>query len=290
MNRQVPKKYTIVGDGKVARHFMHYFNLVGISYNQWQRKQSTKQLQQAVAHSDVVLILISDDAIENFIHQHPFLNDKTLVHFSGVLTVDNASGCHPLMTFTQELYDLDSYQSIPFVCDEAVDFKALFPQLSNESFSIAKENKAYYHAMCVMAGNFTQILMRETTKQLNSELQFPKDILFPYLMQNSKNFIANPEKSATGPLERGDFSTINKHLQVLQDDALEGIYKSFLKLSNVNILSLTKPTPSFQKATPSFPRRREPPSRCHVLNNKILDSGDSRLRGNDGSFVKERTQ
>jgi hypothetical protein len=102
-----------VGDGKVARHFRHYFDLLGISYNQWQRTQSIKQLQQAVAQSDVVLILISDDAIDAFIHKNSFLQDKTLVHFSGTLTIDNAFGCHPLMTFGQDLYNLESYQAPP---------------------------------------------------------------------------------------------------------------------------------------------------------------------------------
>ena len=233
MNRQVPNKYTIVGDGKVARHMMCYFNLIGIAFNQWQRQQSLKLLQQCVAQSDVVLLLISDDAIEPFIHQHLFLQDKTLIHFSGVLTFDKAFGCHPLMTFGQDLYDLETYQRIPFVCDEAVDFLHLFPQLGNKSFSISPQDKAYYHAMCVMAGNFSQMLMRETTKQLTNQLNLPTDILFPFLLQNTKNFIANPEHSATGPLQRGDCATINKHLHVLKGNVLEEIYQSFIELNTM---------------------------------------------------------
>ena len=232
MNRQVPNKtYTIVGDGKVARHMMHYFNLVGISFNQWQRKQSTKQLQQTVAQSDVVLILISDDAIQTFIQVNPFLQNKTLVHFSGTLVIDNVFGCHPLMTFGQDLYALETYQNIPFVCDEGVVFNNLFPQLQNQSFNIPAAQKAYYHAMCVMAGNFTQTLMRESANHLHENLGLPVDILFPYLLQNTQNFINNPKQSATGPIQRRDFTTVKKHLQVLEGDNLAGIYKSFLKFS-----------------------------------------------------------
>ena len=233
MNRQVPnQKYTIVGDGKVALHIKHYFNLTGICFNQWHHSQSLLQLQQSVAQSDVVLILIPDDVIESFIQNHAFLQERKLVHFSGTLNLERIISCHPLMTFSHELYELNTYQSMPFVCDESIDFDALFPQLNNKSYTLNKKDKAYYHAMCVMAGNFSQLLMRETAKQLNSKCDLPIDIMFPYLLQNTKNLIAYPENSATGPLERGDFSTISKHIMALQNDELKGIYKSFLKFSN----------------------------------------------------------
>lgn len=242
MNRQVPKKtYTIVGDGKVARHFVHYFNLLGISSNQWQRQQSINQLQQSVTQSDVVLLLISDDAIEQFIQQHPFLQNKILIHLSGSLIIEQAIGCHPLMTFGQEFYDLETYQSMPFICDNGVDFSAVFPQLKNQSYSVEPKQKAYYHAMCVMAGNFSQVLMRETSQQLNNQLDLPLDLMFPYLLQNTKNFIANPKTSATGPLERGDITTVQKHLQVLEGNELENIYQSFIEFSSHQLVGFSQP-------------------------------------------------
>ncbi len=250
MNRQVPnKKYTIIGDGKVACHFGHYFNLVGISFNQWHRKLTIKQLQHAVAKSDVVLLLISDDAIEDFILQHSFLHNKILIHFSGTLILDKAFGCHPLMTFANELYDLETYQSIPFVCDENTDFDALFPQLKNTSYTLTREHKAYYHAMCVIAGNFTQTLMRKTAHQLHDKLGLPVDISFPYLLQTTQNFINNPEGSATGPIERSDFTTVKKHLQVLQGNELEGVYKSFVELNSLRVVNFSQPKHGLKSTT-----------------------------------------
>jgi len=274
VNRQVPNpKYTIVGDGKVARHFAHYFDLVGIKYNCWNRKQSPIELKQSIHNSDVILLLITDDAIKEFINQHN-LNKKNLVHFSGSLSLSDAYGCHPLMTFGHELYDLTGYTSIPFVCDNSVDFKSLFPQLKNQSFHINNESKAYYHALCVMAGNFTQTLMRETAKQLNQKLNLPQDILFPYLLQSTRNFVNDPEQSATGPIQRGDFATINNHLQVMYGDPLDGIYRSFLKFSNVDI-------PSFTRETPSLLRRQEPHQACYDLKKNTEYLGDSCLNRND---------
>jgi predicted short-subunit dehydrogenase-like oxidoreductase (DUF2520 family) len=228
-----------VGDGKVARHFAHYFKLLGIEYNCWNRK-STK-LKESIGDSDIILLLITDDAIHEFIKKHRCLSKKKLIHFSGTLSLNNAYACHPLMTFAQDLYDLATYANIPFVCDEGVDFKLLFPQLDNPSFHINKESRAYYHALCVMAGNFTQTLMRETANQLNQKLNLPKDILFPYLLQNTKNFIKNPQQSVTGPIQRGDFTTVQKHLQALEGNHLENIYQSFIELNSTRVVDFSQP-------------------------------------------------
>ena len=229
MNRRVPEKtYTIVGDGKVARHFACYFQQLGVQFNCWTRKNSLQALQHKIADADFILLLISDDAIDTFVKNNSCLHNKSLIHFSGTLSIDNVIGCHPLMTFAQNLYDLETYQSIPFVCDEGADFTYLFPQLYNQSFNIPKTDKAYYHALCVMAGNFTQTLMRETSDQLNHQLKLPDSILFPYLLQNTKNFINNPDDSATGPIQRNDFTTVSKHLRALKNNPLEGVYQSFV--------------------------------------------------------------
>ncbi len=231
MNRQVPNKtYTIVGNGKVAKHFAHYFNLLKIHFNCWNRNQSIDELKQLIINSDSVLLLIADNAIEPFIRKHSFLHNKILIHFSGSLLTKHAFGCHPLMAFAHMLYDLSTYQSFPFICDDGVEFTDLFPLLSNKSFQINNKSKAYYHAMCVIAGNFSQTLMCESQNKLSKELQLPDDILFPYLLQNTKNFIHNSDKSATGPMQRNDISTIDKHLIALKSDPLESIYHSFLQL------------------------------------------------------------
>lgn len=239
MNRRVPNKnvmrYTIVGDGKVAKHFCHYFSMIGVDYNTWSRKQSISTLKTNIKSSDVVLILISDTAIEAFVNKYSFLHQSTLVHFSGTVSIKNVLGCHPLMTFSEQLYDLSVYESIPFICDNDIVFNKIFPQLiKNRWFNIDATQKAFYHAMCVMAGNFSQTLMRATANELSHTMELPNDILFPYLLQNTKNFITNPDNSATGPIQRGDFTTVKKHLHTLRYHPLGQVYQSFVKLNSTH--------------------------------------------------------
>jgi len=244
VNRQVPNKknamrYTLVGDGKVSKHFSQYFSLLGVDFNTWSRIQSNSTLESCIKTSDIVLLLISDSAIENFLKENSYILEKIVVHFSGTLYLTNCIGCHPLMTFPTHLYDLKVYKSIPFVCDTGVDFNTIFPQLNNQWFNMDQSNKVYYHAMCVMAGNFSQTLMRETANELADKLNLPNDILFPYLLQNTKNFIANPKNSATGPIHRSDFTTVKKHLHALKYHPLGDVYQSFVKLNSNTVSSFS---------------------------------------------------
>ncbi len=236
MHRQVPKKrYTIIGSGKLAKHFSHYFTQLNIDFNCWDRQQSSHHLRRKILHSDHILLMISDDAIESFIKQHRCLNGKSLLHFSGTLVIDGVIGCHPLMTFSQDLYDIKTYQSIPFICDKGIDFMALFPSLPNSAHHIDPSDRAYYHALCVIAGNFTQTLMQHTSHQMSEALQLPTEIIFPYLLQNTKNFIKNPSQAATGPIQRNDFITVNKNLKALKNNPLQDIYHTFIQLTQQSL-------------------------------------------------------
>lgn len=255
MNRQVPEKIAIVGNGKVAHHMIQYFGLVRQPFMHWFRDSKSKQyaasgrahsklavfkrklqslinpqpLSTVLDRADTVLLLIPDDQIENFIRQNPILKRKTCVHFSGSLNTELAQGCHPLMTFGADLYDLATYQAIPFVVDEGVDFRSLFPLLENPIHAIKPEHKALYHAYCVMAGNFSQMLWK-TIGQEMEQINLPKDLMSQYLLQNAKNFINNPDQSATGPFVRGDFATIEKHQLALLNHPLAAVYQTFYDL------------------------------------------------------------
>src|SRR5262245_34997063 len=140
--RQVPASGTppvgIVGDGRVARHFLHYLSLLHCPVAAWSRRASDVPPTQALAECRTVLLLISDGAIERFTEEWPSLREKQLVHVSGGLVTAVAHAAHPLMTFGHHLYDLETYRAIPFVIDSAGPaFSELLPTLPNRSFTIA---------------------------------------------------------------------------------------------------------------------------------------------------------
>ena len=127
--RQVPK-YLIIGNGRAARHFKRYFELLHLPFQNWSRVANTNQeLVDLSKNSSHVLLLINDSAIKDFIADNQcLLAAKYLIHFSGCLVLENCFGAHPLMTFGQDLYNLEIYQSMPFILEEgAPDFPVLLP-------------------------------------------------------------------------------------------------------------------------------------------------------------------
>src|SRR5690606_1222068 len=110
----------------------------------WSRRASTAPPPEALADCRTILLLIRDDAIVPFVEAWPGLRQKRLVHFSGSLVTGAAEAAHPLMTFGPELYDLETYKSIPFILDaEGTPLQELIPGLPNLSFTIPRAERPY---------------------------------------------------------------------------------------------------------------------------------------------------
>ena len=232
--------YAIVGGGRLARHFSQYFQLLEIPHTRWARdrhsafntfelRDAEQRLRETVRKADHVLLLVSDNAIGAVLKEYPFLYEKQLIHCSGALCFPGITGAHPLMTFADKLYGLDTYQSVPFMIEAGHSFNDLFPDLPNPHFSIKVEDKARYHAMCVMAGNFSQILWKSVSDRFEQQLELPAGTLQPYLKQVTDNFINSPETALTGPLPRNDQQTIMRNLQALDGDPLQDLYNAFIR-------------------------------------------------------------
>ncbi len=222
--------YLIVGNGKLARHICRYLTLLEIPYLNWSRDQSALDFSAKLQRSKRVLLLISDQAVEPFFHGQSGLREKICVHFSGCLIAEGIPSCHSLMTFGSELYDLELYQSIPFICEaEGPGFSELMPGLPNPHTAIPRADKAIYHALCVLSGNFTTLLWRKFFAELKDRWGIPSSLAHPYLKQITQNLIHRPESALTGPLAREDWRTIESNQNALADDPYGEVYASFVK-------------------------------------------------------------
>jgi predicted short-subunit dehydrogenase-like oxidoreductase (DUF2520 family) len=233
--RQIPN-YLIIGSGRLARHLAHYFQLCEIKFHNWSRSNhNISQLEEFLKLSEVIILAINDDSVKLFIQQYPILTTKTLIHCSGCLKFDNFIGIHPLMSFGNELYQHNTYKKISFIIDSSLeDFKKYFSTLRNPVHFIPKDEKAYYHALCVMSGNFTTIIWSKLFKELESRLNIPKEAAFTYLNSIALNLQINHRDALTGPLIRGDSKTINQNLAALENDSFLPIYQTFIKILGEN--------------------------------------------------------
>lgn len=232
--RQVPgpdgAPIGIVGDGRAARHFLHYLNLLGLPALTWARRAAAAGPTDTLAPCGTVVLLIRDSEIVPFIGAWPALKAKRLVHCSGSLVTDAAEGAHPLMTFGGDLYDLATYRSIPFILESGrTPFSQLLPGLPNPSFSIPAAERPYYHALCVMAGNFSTMLWLKLFVELERRFQIPASAAHPYLAQVTTNLLADGSRALTGPLARGEVETIGANMKALEGDSFHGVYAAFAR-------------------------------------------------------------
>jgi predicted short-subunit dehydrogenase-like oxidoreductase (DUF2520 family) len=221
--------YLIIGSGRTAKHFAHYFQLLALHFETWNRHEPWALLQTRLERATHVLLLISDSALESFYQQNLKQLDRVYIHCSGAMEIAGIQSAHPLMTFSETLYDLPTYQSIPFILTSTQKISDLLPGLSNPTYQISPEQKAYYHSLCVMSGNFTILLWQKMSQGLQ-ELGFPQSAALPYMKQIFANLENNLAGALTGPLARKDLKTVQNNLNALKDDSFQKIYQAFAEV------------------------------------------------------------
>ncbi len=227
MNKNTP--YGIVGDGRMARHFSNYLGLSGIPVKKWSRRDNGNIEPDVFLNGcRAVFLLIKDDAILPFAEKYPDLLKMNLFHFSGSLYIEEIPSIHPLMTFTDQLYPLEKYESITFVHEKGkTSFKELFPNLPNRSEALDYRDKSLYHALCVLSGNFTTMLWQKTFTDFGEKLNLDPEILRPYMEQTFENLKNDWQNALTGPLARKDSHTINRNIESLTGDDYQNVYRAF---------------------------------------------------------------
>lgn len=230
---QVPHtSYLAIGGGRMARHMTHFLCLEQIPFETWTRHEPLTLLKQKARAATHILVLITDSAIEPFIQAHPQLADdgRVVLHFSGSLATPLAFGTHPLMTFAADrLYDLPTYREMPFVVEKNPRaFSELLPGLTNPHYEIDAADKPLYHALCAMAGNFTVLLWEKLFLEFERTLGLSREAARPFLKRIAENLASNEGSVLTGPLARGDYVTIDKHLRALAADPYRDVYQTFV--------------------------------------------------------------
>lgn len=236
----------LIGSGRLARHLQHWSKLNKVSEHSislsqaqpqyqpnsklmtWNRSESFELLKKYLESADLIWLAISDKAIVPFFEEHLKNTKAKVVHFSGALYEPGIYGLHPLMSFPEELLENEIYGRVYFAVDESVEnLNEFLPGFENSFFKIPANQKALYHALCVSAGNFPQILWSLALKEFRS-LNVPDQAVELYLNQITELFISLKEKSLTGPLVRDDLVTIEKNINALNSNpSLSEIYKTF---------------------------------------------------------------
>jgi predicted short-subunit dehydrogenase-like oxidoreductase (DUF2520 family) len=126
-------------------------------------------------------------------------------------------GIHPLQTFTRARgpEQLDgAWAAVTFESDEArAAARWLAEALGLLPFPLADADKPLYHAGAAMASNFLVTLQRAAARLLE-QTGAPPEALVPLMRRTIENGFV-----LTGPIARGDWSTVEAHLRALDERA-----------------------------------------------------------------------
>ena len=221
----------LIGSGKLSKHLNHWLNLNANSSHKlltWDRHQDPHAIHRYAAQATHIWLAISDAAIVPFYQKYLAGHDARVVHFSGALHDSRMIAAHPLMSFSEVLYTDDFYPQIYFGLTGCDSLSKALPGFTNPSFTLSAEIKPLYHALCVAAGNFPQMLWNEVHK-IASDQKLPQKAFDLYIEKITQNFLTLKDKSITGPIARKDVSTVDQNISALAGTRLQSIYKSFLQ-------------------------------------------------------------
>jgi predicted short-subunit dehydrogenase-like oxidoreductase (DUF2520 family) len=209
-----------------------------------------------VLNSRVVLITTPDDVIESVARNLAQLggkewSGKVVLHTSGALDsgvlqpladLGAATGSmHPMQTFSnQNIPDLTNcifgIEGGPAALQVA---RKMIHQLGGVAVRLSGANKAAYHAAGSFACAYVLALMEAATRVLMTQgfkRRQAMRALLPLTRQTLDNFErVGPLAAWTGPLARGDFSTIERHVKALAEFEPEFLetYKAISRLKAV---------------------------------------------------------
>ena len=177
--------------------------------------------RETLADADLVLLAIPDGVIAEVARQVPI--GPWLAHVSGATSLlalephARRFSVHPLQTLTRERgpEQLDgAWGAVTAENEEAREVgRWLAETLGLHPFDLADDDKPLYHAGAAVASNFLVTLHRAAARLL-TESHAPPEALLPLMTRTIENGFV-----LTGPIARGDWSTVEAHLRALEERA-----------------------------------------------------------------------
>lgn len=189
--------------------------------------------------TDLLLLALPDQAIPGFLLNlaNTGIYNGIVAHTSGTQSLEAITRLHPkggvvypLQSFTRQTHP--DISKVPFCIEgsspEIAEQLAVVARLlSNDVRFIESDQRAAIHLAAVFACNFSNYLFAVSDCLLKISKVNP-DILLPLIQETALRLKGGDAASLqTGPAVRGDWSTIEKHLRMLQNhpDLIE-LYKT----------------------------------------------------------------
>jgi predicted short-subunit dehydrogenase-like oxidoreductase (DUF2520 family) len=260
-------KIGIIGAGKVGTTLGKYLCRYGTEitgyYSRTQKSadsaatftetSSFRDMEELVRASDTIFITVPDGEIASVWHelrQYP-IRDDIICHFSGSVSsrvfADREStgafgvSIHPMYPFSSKQQSYQQFQGA-YLTMEGDEYavrvmKSFWEQLHHPVLTLSPEDKVKYHAAAALASN-AMLGVMQTSLDLLGECGFSEENAMSLLTPLVKNNISSMldkgcEQALTGPVERNDIQTVEKHLEVLSGNARQVYLSTARKLTEI---------------------------------------------------------
>jgi len=243
---------SFIGSGNLAWHLAPALDNAGYSVREIYSKNPTHAdnlverlydaevkatLDFSTSASAIFIIATPDDTIQSVAQEIILPEEAILVHTSGSQLISvlsfaatpNLGAFYPLQTFSKSRKI--EFGEIPIFLEFANDatekvLTAMAKAISKSVFKITYEERKALHVAAVFAANFTNHMLL-LAQQIMRENSLSYDWLKPLIAEMiNKSLTIGPENAQTGPARRGDFETLDRHMEFLQDDeSLGELYK-----------------------------------------------------------------
>ena len=249
----------IIGAGKVGCSLGKYFRLNNLKVtgyydvNENLAKEAAtftettfiEDLETIVKISDTLFLTVPDDLITTVWNQMKdmSLEGKFICHCSGALSAGDAFpgidkcgafgySVHPLFAVSDKYNSYKELSHAYFVIEgdekHRQEIAGIFNNLGNEVRYIAAKDKVKYHCAAAVCSNHVVALIQESL-DLMQECGFDEEsalkALAPIMLGNMQHIAEHGTvNSLTGPVERADVKTVEKHLNCL-DEKQQMLYR-----------------------------------------------------------------
>ena len=234
------KKIALVGAGNVAIHLGLALKHAGLKVEYVMNRSTERGMLLAkkldacfvtcfeeLKNSDLVILAVSDDAIPVLVEQFAG-SYYPVVHTSGTVSKDvlsvtgsNYGVFYPLQTFS--VNNAVDFSKVPICIDSSNSaftdkLESLAHSLSQTVYQIDDQKRRTLHLAGVFASNFTNYLYA-IAEDILVKNNLPFELLFPLIQETASKILNTaPLEAQTGPAKRGDMTTIQKHLLLLQNE------------------------------------------------------------------------
>lgn len=204
-----------------------------------------ESLEEITSSCGMILFTVPDGAIaEAWEQAKPFVSGKIVGHCSGLYSSkifsdigerkSYAYSIHPLFAVSSKEDSWKELSDVLFTLEGDAAYihgiEEMLQSMGNRTKIISSENKIKYHAAASLSSNFVTALF-SMSQELLVECGFGEqeaaEELYPLMRGNLEHILKQGcVSSLTGPIERGDVGTVEKHLEVLDEEMRDAYRKN----------------------------------------------------------------